>query len=72
MFSDEMIGLDIAHRREMRAATGRAQSIIDELDTDVKRLQRKLAAAYAEIETERARRIAAEMRLERILDMPLN
>lgn len=75
MFSDELIGLDIAHRRELRQMGQQAQAMVDSLDGDVQRLRAKLRAAYAEIETERAARMAAELkveRLNRILDMPLN
>lgn len=75
MFSDELIGLDIAHRRELKQMGQQTQAMVDSLDTDVRRLRAKLKAAYAEIETERAKRMAAELKLDRlnkILDTPLH
>lgn len=59
MFSDELIGLDIAHRREMRQFGQEAQSLVNELDADIRRLRRQLAAtqrANGDLRLERGRR----------------
>lgn len=79
MFSDDVIGLDIAHRRELKQLGQQSQAVIDSLDADVVRLRAKLQAAYHElavaakvIDDERAKRMAAELKLERLLSMKLN
>lgn len=72
MFSDELIGLNMRHNREQRAATGRAQAIIDDQADRVARLQAKLRAAYAELEVEVGKRRAAELKLQRVLSLKLN
>lgn len=68
MFSDELIGLSIRHDRETRQNTRVAQAIIDELDSDIRTLRRKLAAAQgsnAALILERGRRNNA-MLIERM------
>ncbi len=79
MFSDEVIGLDIAHRRELKQMGQQSQAVIDSLDADVIRLRAKLQAAHDElavaakvIDEERAKRMSAELKLERLLNMKLN
>lgn len=59
MFSDELIGLDFAHRREMAALGRDAQALVDEMDSDIIRLRRQLATAQranADLRIERGRR----------------
>lgn len=59
MFSDELIGLDIAHRREMRQFGQEAQGLVNELDADIRRLRRQLATAQranGDLRLERGRR----------------
>lgn len=64
MFSDELIGLDIAHRRELRNQTAQAQSVIDDMARDINRLRRELAAANRDngaLRLERGRRNNARL-----------
>lgn len=64
MFSDELIGMDIAHRRELRQFGQQAQGLVDELDADIRRLRRQLAAAQrsnGELLLERGRRNNARL-----------
>lgn len=49
MFTDTEIGLAIRHGSEMRAFAGEAQTLVSEMDRDIRTLRRKLAAANAEI-----------------------
>lgn len=41
-FSDELIGLDLAHRRELRDLTAEAQGVVDAQDRRIVALQREL------------------------------
>lgn len=55
----ELVGLDIAHRREQRQLATQAQGLVDELDQDIRSLRRQLAAAQranAGLVLERGRR----------------
>lgn len=64
MFSDELIGLDIAHRRELRQYGQHAQALVDDMDRDIVRLRRQLAAARganADLLLERGRRNNARL-----------
>lgn len=59
MFSDELIGLDIAHGREMGRLARDAQALVDHLDRDVRSLRLQLAAAKqsnTDLRLERGRR----------------
>lgn len=49
--SDELIGLDWAHRREMREVTEQAQSIVDRQDRHIIALQRQLSATRGQLAT---------------------
>jgi hypothetical protein len=70
MFTDGEIGLKMAYDRNTRALTAHAQSMIDGQSAEIAALATALAAARAEVRVERAKRLAAELRLERVLDMP--
>lgn len=48
-FSDELIGLDIAHRRELRNLTDDAQAVVDQQDRRILALQRQLAVAKGQL-----------------------
>ena len=71
MFTDTEVGLALGYRRNMDRVTENAQTIIDDKNSDIAMLQAALRRARAELADERAKRIAAEMRLEEILDMPV-
>lgn len=71
MFSDEVIGLSMRYDAELRENTRNAQLVVDQQDRRIIALQRKLAAAYAELELERGKRRALEIKLDRILSMPV-
>ena len=81
MFSDELIGLDIAHRRELRQLTEGAQHLLDGQAADVTLLTRALRAARADLSkantalaAERRQRMALQLgldRLNRLLDTPI-
>lgn len=71
MFTDGEIGLKIAYDRNLSAVVQNAQAIIDcksmSLDAacaEIRRMQNELAL-------ERAARIAAELRIEKLLDTPI-
>lgn len=72
--SDTEAGLMIRAGRDAREIS-RAQGIVDQLDADVGELKRQLRLALADLEDERGRRRAAELRLARldaILDTPIH
>lgn len=71
MFTDTEVGLALGYRRNVDRVTENAQTIIDDKNSDIAMLQAALRRARAELADERAKRIAAEMRLEEILDMPV-
>ncbi|MBJ6986052.1 hypothetical protein [Devosia sp. MC521] len=81
MFSDELIGLDIAHRRELRQSTAVAQGIINEQAADVTLLTRalretrnKLTHTQIALDDETRKRMALQLeldRLNRLLDTPI-
>lgn len=81
MFSDELIGLDIAHRRELRQMSQHAQRVVDGQAADVTLLTRALRAARADLakantalNAERCQRMALQLeldRLYRLLDTPI-
>lgn len=81
MFTDELIGLDMAHRREIRQSNALAQGIIDEQSADVALLTRTLhqalgglKKAQAALDEETRRRMALQIeidRLRRMLDTPI-
>lgn len=52
-FSDELVGLDLAHCRELREITAEAQSIVDRQDARIVRLQRELAATQGRLAASR-------------------
>ena len=71
MFSDELIGLDIAHCRELRARSDHAQSIINGMANDETRLRRRIRELEAELVRERGLRLVAQARIEELLDMEI-
>ena len=71
-FSDELIGLDITHKREMRNVVSDAQRIVDGKDQDIGLLIATVSRLQEELRTEKAKRMAAEFRLEQLLDMPID
>lgn len=71
MYSDEVIGLDIAHRREQRQLANAAQAMVNSLDSDINSLRRQLRQAQAAVARERGLRIVAEAKLEEILNMEI-
>lgn len=71
MFSDELIGLDMAHKREQRQLANQAQAMVNSLDSDINALRRQLLQAQADVARERGLRLVAEQRLQDILDMEI-
>lgn len=71
MWTDSEVGMAMAHRRQTRAFANSAQALVDEMDTDIEQLRAQLAAARDVIRTERAGRLAAELRVQQLLDMPI-
>jgi hypothetical protein len=70
-FTDEMVGLDIAHKRELKTITRDAQALVNQLDSDIESLRRQLAQAQADVARERGMRIALKAQLDAILDMEI-
>jgi hypothetical protein len=62
-FTDELVGLDIAHKREMSAVVNDAQAIVDRQDRRIAVLKRQLAATRGQLAT--AQRSNADLILER-------
>ena len=67
-FTDELVGLDLAHKREMAANTEHAQGIVNQVSAELIRLRAVEKSLRAQLSRETARRIAAEARIEEILD----
>lgn len=72
--TDTEAGLMLRAARDAREIS-RAQGIVDQLDADVGELRRQLRQALADLDDERGRRRAAELKLARlnaILDTPIH
>lgn len=73
--SDLELGLALRYNREIRDTVTYAQGIVDSKNASIDALKAALRATLSELEDERALRLAAELRLDRlnkILDMPLS
>lgn len=68
MFSDEVIGMNIAHRRQSAHDARYAQNIINGMANTETRLERRVRELEAEAARERGLRLVAETRLEELLD----
>ncbi|GHA28324.1 hypothetical protein GCM10007989_25470 [Devosia pacifica] len=75
MFTDTEVGLAFGFRRNLDRVTENAQVLIDGKNAEINLLMSALKKARAELADERAMRMAAELRLERmeeILDTPID
>lgn len=68
-FSDELLGLDWAHRRELKNIAAQGQAVVDQQDRRIAILQRRLsatqrqlAASTATVDSMKAERGARNMR----------
>jgi ABC-type transporter Mla subunit MlaD len=74
-FTDTEVGLMMRSDREHAATVAYAQGIVDSKNASIDALRAALRNALSELEDERALRLAAELRLEklnRLLDTPLH
>jgi hypothetical protein len=71
MFTDTEVALKIGYDRTIRAYERGARAIVDRKDSEIAMLTAALQDARAELAQERAKRIAAELRIEEILDTPI-
>jgi hypothetical protein len=71
MFTDREIGLKIAYDRDMRVTTGHAQAIIDRKHAELVAAHAEIRRLRQELALERSARIAAELRIEKLLDTPI-
>ena len=71
MFTDTEIGMTLAHDREMAGVVGEANDIIAGKNVTIARLQIALAESHRQLARERAKRMAVELRLEKVLNMPI-
>ena len=71
MITDTELGLKMGYDRTIRALEVGAQRIVDRQGDEIAMLTRALQDARNELAQERARRIAAEIKIERLLDTPI-
>jgi len=71
MFTETEAVLIATARRSINAVTDQAQAIVDQSSADIDALMAEVVRLRDEVKTERARRILAEARVEKLLNTPI-